>query len=297
MTEQIAVLPGIVHRISSMRQPEGVPELPKEFAAELRAALERAARLAAATIYLGPLRDDPRVAYPLGHTISALPVGEKGEFTAAYLLDNASEWLTYGPPEGPARSGPLSNAVKTWCQYLGIADETEVAPMGKLGHQLRFEVGGHLRDPTAIGVGASQLLPVVVLVLGAPAGALILMEQPELHLHPKVQSRLADFFARARPDVRLVIETHSEYLLTRLRVRVAEETLSPHDIAVLFATRRQTGDERSASHTEFETLDVDELGDLKRWPDEFFDSLNDDGVALAEAVSRRMRGDSPPKAE
>ncbi len=279
-----------------IRQSEHLPEEPRRLAAMLTTALNRAERLASAIVYLGPLRDDPRVAYPLGHTISALPVGEKGEFTAAYLLDNATEHLNYGTPEHGTRYGLLSDAVTTWCQHLGIADQIHVTPMGKLGHQLGLDVAGHTRDPTAIGVGASQLLPVIVLVLGAPEGAIILLEQPELHLHPKVQSRLADFFARARPNVRLVIETHSEYLLTRLRLRVAQGALSPDEVAVLFAVQRLVDNETTNTdrYTEFKALTMSELGDFNLWPEGFFDSLDEDAIALAEAVSARVKNSPRP---
>lgn len=248
--------------------------------------------------YLGPLRDDPRVAYPLGHTVANLPVGEKGEFTAAYLESNQSRRITYTSPEGRSRSDYLPAAVSQWCSYLGIAETVDVQSRGKLGHELELEVHGHPRDPTAIGVGASQLLPVVVLVLGAAPGALILLEQPELHLHPKVQSRLADFFAWARPDVRLLVETHSEYLITRLRLRAAQGALEATELAVLFASQRviehviEIGDEQSTEEevfSEFRRLGIDEQGDFDAWPEDFFDTLADDTKELARAVASRLR--------
>jgi predicted ATPase len=111
-----------------------------------------------------------------------------------------------------------------------------------------------------------------------------------------VQSRLADFLAYARRDIRVVVETHSEYLLTRLRLRIAEEKLIPSELAVLFATQQpnedQDDDEDAGSlHTEFEHLSLDELGDLNRWPKAFFDSLDRDSIDLANAVARRLEID------
>lgn len=257
--------------------------------------VDQVERLSGATIYLGPLRDDPRVAYPLGHTVRALPVGEKGEFTAAYLRENRGARFSYGRPDGSSTFGTLASAVNQWCSYLGIADRIEVSTEGKLGHVLGLRVGGRERDPTAIGVGASQLLPVVVLVLGAPQGSVVLLEQPELHLHPGVQSRLADFLSRARNDIRIVVETHSEYLLTRLRLRIAEGELNPDELAVLFATQQTEDDDDSSEpllHTEFEHLTLDELGDLNHWPADFFDSLDRDSVDLAKAIARKLEIDS-----
>jgi AAA domain, putative AbiEii toxin, Type IV TA system/Protein of unknown function (DUF3696) len=271
---------------------EYIPDELARIVEELVLAFSCAQQIAEQTIYLGPLRDDPRVAYPLGHTVRGLPVGEKGEFTAAYLLDHGTDVTKYGSPGGQQRTTTLRRAVIDWCEYLGIADAVEVEPMGKMGHQLRLKVGGTLRDPTAIGVGASQLLPVVALVLGADAGAIVLMEQPELHLHPKVQSRLADFLIRARPDVRLVIETHSENLITRLRLRVAEQQVQPEDISVLFASQKPV-DGAEGLYTEFRALSIDELGDFDFWPQDFFDSLDQDASALAKAVAASMRAKRP----
>ena len=273
-------------------QASEAPEAPLALASELGTAVERVSRLASAIVYLGPLRDDPRVAYPLGHTIDALPVGEKGEFTAAFVLAHGSDTLVYGNPDGAMRRSSFRAALVEWCKHLEIAQDVAVKEMGKLGHQLRLRVGGRQRDPTAIGVGASQLLPVVAVVLGAPAGSLVLLEQPELHLHPRVQSRLGDFLITARPDIRIVVETHSEYLVTRLRLRIAQGTLLASDVAVLFASVRSSKEGAEDQYTDFAALNLDQLGDLDYWPPAFFDSLDVDNVALADAVSARLKAEA-----
>lgn len=262
--------------------------------AQLTQANKRMQAFAASVVYLGPLRDDPRVAYPLGHTISNLPVGEKGEFTAAYLESNKGRWISYQDHDQHHARDDLLSAASKWSRYLGIADQVGVSSRGKLGHQLSLTLDGHDRDPTAIGVGASQLLPVVVTVLGAAAGQLVLLEQPELHLHPRVQSRLADFFCWARPDLRLLIETHSEYLIARLRLRIAEGRVNPRNVAALFVSLRRPSEESIAPSaprepfSEFQKLQVDELGDFSHWPDGFFDSLDQDMVMLARAVTKKL---------
>lgn len=255
---------------------------------------KRMQAFASSIVYLGPLRDDPRVAYPLGHTILNLPVGEKGEFTAAYLESNKGRRIVYQDPDRNLARDFILEATSKWSRYLGIADEVGVLSRGKMGHELSLKLDGHDRDPTAIGVGASQLLPVVVTVLGASAGQLVLLEQPELHLHPRVQSRLADFFAWARPDIRLLIETHSEYLVTRLRRRIAEGTINPRNVAALFVSLHRPTDGTVAPSaerepfSEFELLQVDDLGDFNYWPDGFFDSLDKDTVSLARAVTKKL---------
>jgi predicted ATPase len=252
-------------------------------------AVERVSRLADSIRYLGPLRDDPRVVYALGHTVSALPVGDKGEFTAGFLAQHGTQHGWYFDSEKRRKWEQLAAAVAHWCAYLTIGENVAVPSQGKLGYGFTLTINGVDRDLTDIGVGASQLLPVVVVVLGAPPGATVLLEQPELHLHPAVQSRLADFFAVARPDVQLLIETHSEYILTRLRLRIAQEQLTASNIAVLFAEQR-------SGETRFDRLWFNEYGDFDRWPAGFFDAIGDDNVALARALQARFAGPSASSA-
>jgi predicted ATPase len=283
--------------------PAESPESSVRALLRIGATAERMERLVESILYLGPLRDDPRVAYPLGHTVRNLPVGEKGEFTAAYLERHKRTQIKYVTPAGRSQRATLWSAVSDWCRFLGIAENVTVTSQGKLGHQLGLRVGGQQRDPTAVGVGASQLLPVVVLVLGASDDATIFFEQPELHLHPKVQSRLGDFLAFAKPGVRLVVETHSEYLITRLRLRAAEGRLAPSDVAVLFASRREgtqvaLGAEREEPDffTDFARLNLDQLGDFDAWPQDFFDTLDRDTIDLAQAITQRLeRKDQPDR--
>lgn len=289
-------------RISNSALLDATDDKPESYVQalwSLGVGVDRMDALARALLYLGPLREDPRIAYPLGHTVRNLPVGEKGEFTAAYLESNKTQRVGFVPPNGRSTiTKGLWLAVSEWCSYLGIAEKVSVKTQGKMGHTVGLEVGGRERDPTAIGVGASQLLPVVVLVLGAAQGSVVFLEQPELHLHPKVQSRLADFLAFARPDIRLVVETHSEYLITRLRLRAAEGSLATKDLAMLFATQRvsradEAGVPSRGDFTEFERLNISSLGDFDVWPSDFFDTLTGDMLEIARAIDLRLGGGSP----
>lgn len=138
------------------------------------------------------------------------------------------------------------------------------------------------RDLTTVGVGASQLLPVIALVLSATPGAIICIEQPELHLHPAVQSRLADFFLRARPDLAIIVETHSEYMVTRIRRRAAEGALDVGDVSIFFA-------EQEGGKTNFRNLKLNVDGNLSDWPAGFFDAQDEDARALVAAIARTTR--------
>ncbi len=232
--------------------------------------------------YLGPLRDEPRVVHSAwDERIDSLPVGVRGELTADLLTRLKDHQIEYGDWNGIYKTKALPDAVGEWCSYLGIGDEITVIDQGKLGRGVQLRVDGANRDLTTIGVGASQLLPVLVATLSARPGSLVLIEQPELHLHPAVQSKLADFFLFAQPGVHLIIETHSEYLLTRVRRRIAEGLVDGSEVSILFV-------EQLHGASTARTLAIDSFGDISQWPSGFFDAQDHDSLAIMKAVAQKL---------
>lgn len=133
-----------------------------------------------------------------------------------------------------------------------------------------------LLQPQDVGVGLSQIVPVIVALLD-PGGPLVALEQPELHLHPRQQAALGDAIIKgmtATPNRVLLIETHSEHLILRLLRRIRETTrrqalseqlLTPDQLRIQYVRR-----EGSVSRAQ--TIDVDVNGDLvDPWPDDFFE--------------------------
>ncbi len=247
----------------------------------LTACTTGARELATSIRYLGPLRDEPRVVYPMGRGSRTLPVGSHGEFTADLLARVRSRPVRFRSPDGQEHQEPLLEAVSLWVAYLGIGNRISVSDRGKLGRTIRLELDGVQRDLTTIGVGASQLLPVVVALLAAEPQSVLLFEQPELHLHPAVQSRLGDFLAIARHDIRLIVETHSENLINRLRLRVVEERIEPGQICILFG-------EQVEGVTRFRPLELNEYGALSEWPAGFFDEGEQDAAKLVELIAKKF---------
>lgn len=232
--------------------------------------------------YLGPLRDEPRVVHGAwDERVESLPVGIKGELTAEVLTRDRDRIIMYHDWDDRPHRATLADAVSAWCSYLGIGDHIQVLDLGKLGRGVNLKVNGADRDLTTIGVGASQLLPIIVGGLASPDDSTFLVEQPELHLHPSVQSRLADFFLFAKPRVKFVVETHSEYLITRIRRRIAERRYAPNRLQVLFA-------EQIGGSTVARDLTVTELGDFDEWPQGFFDAQEDDARHIVRAIARRL---------
>lgn len=120
-------------------------------------------------------------------------------------------------------------------------------------------------QPHDVGTGVSQLLPVVVLALDAQR-SLVAIEQPELHLHPALQTELGDLFVESalRRSNTLLIETHSEHLILRLLRRIRETTLRPDQVSVIYVENGEQGMKLSQ-------LRIDESGEfIDRWPKGFF---------------------------
>jgi predicted ATPase len=129
-----------------------------------------------------------------------------------------------------------------------------------------------LVSPRGVGYGIGQLLPVIVQSLLTRDG-LILIEQPEVHLHPRLQAEVADLLVDTVTSGRaqLLVETHSEHLVLRLLRRVREGVLDPADLAILYVDLDDGG---SAF---VRRLGVDADGDLEDgWPGGFFDERLDE---------------------
>ena len=118
-------------------------------------------------------------------------------------------------------------------------------------------------------------------------GSVILLEQPELHLHPALQQRLADFFiAMVRSGRQLIVETHSEYMVSRLRRRIVED---PDDelldlSKVIFAER-----DRETGLSSYREVGLSPLGAIEEWPAGFFDQAAEEERAIIMEGVKKLR--------
>ena len=236
--------------------------------------------------YLGPLRAKPQVMYSPG--IGQVDLGPEGEFAAAYLHANATRRVLVPLPEGGARQMPLGEGLNLWLEELGLADAAVAKDRGRLGIGLYVQPVGRQQsvDLTSVGVGVSQALPVVLLCLLATPGSIVLIEQPELHLHPAMQLKLADFLlACSRTGRQIVIETHSEHVINRLRLRVvADETSATADVVRLLFAEQENGE------TFYRISDINEVGGLSTdWPKGFLDVTADESTRLLQQSLAKKR--------
>lgn len=141
-------------------------------------------------------------------------------------------------------------------------------------------------DSIHVGVGVSQVLPIIVQCLVAGPGALVVLEQPELHLHPAAQQRLADFLLACTAwGQNIIVESHSEYLVLRLRRRIAEDLSDAlrSQVSILFAERDSTG------ATRYRDVELTPTGGVVEWPAGFFDQGPDEAHQLLIAAAERQR--------
>jgi len=133
-----------------------------------------------------------------------------------------------------------------------------------------------------VGFGVSQSLPVLVALIAAEPGQLVYLEQPEIHLHPKAQRRLAHALCwAAKRDVRLVVETHSALLLREVQTLVARGEMPEGDVRLHWFARDDDG------ATQIRTAELDESGAYGDWPEDFSETELDAERAYLDAVEQR----------
>ena len=240
--------------------------------------------------YLGPLREYPRRTYTWA---GSRPdgVGDRGEDAVAALLASRQQGPTIIISNNELKR-TVEEHVAYWLKELGLIHSFVVQPIApnRKEYEVRIQ-----RTPesasvflTDVGFGVSQILPVLVLLFYVPEGSTIILEQPEIHLHPAVQAGLADVFIDAikRRGVQIILESHSEHLLQRLQRRMAE-----------FGVNEEKGFEAEQAGLYFTDIDsgrsklmplaLDDYGNISNWPTGFFGDPFADAAAMMDAQMRR----------
>ena len=224
--------------------------------------------------YLGPLREQPRHQYIWDDHPD--DVGQRGENAMSALLLRRVQQCS------------IDNKILDWLVKLEIIDSYRLEPnLEQKGHYELY-VTKHKGGPevrlTNIGFGVSQVLPVLIACYFAPEGSILILEQPEAHLHPKVQSELGDVLIDVvkNRNVQIILESHSEHLLLRLMRRIAEEKISAGDTA-LYSCQIKDGT------SEIERLNMDEYGNIRNWPQDFFGDSTGDLVEKTKAEMQRRK--------
>lgn len=257
-----------------------------EFLADLTLALEH---MLGGLHYLGPLRDYPKRTYVWSGERPE-HVGLWGDRTVEALLAAQDRQLSRGPHK---RSESFEATIARWLKEMRLIESFETKPIGTRRKEYEVLVrptgSKYTVNLTDVGFGISQALPVIVECFCVPAGSTIILEHPELHLHPSAQAVLADLFIEAISSreegsdrqIQLLIESHSEHFLRRLQRRIAEGALKAEDAALYFCTPGEDGSTMSK-------LAVDDNGNITNWPNHFFGDEMADLAAMAEAALQKQ---------
>lgn len=246
--------------------------------------------------YLGPLRDAPKPLYPLAPAADPHDVGLRGEHTASILELHKNKKIRYIPSanfkdpvvDRKTVTRTLEAAVIDWLQYLGVASSVKSRDQGKLGHELKVGLSNSdfTHDLTHVGVGVSQVLPILVMCLLADTDSTLVFEQPELHLHPKVQTLLGDFFlSMALCNKQCIVETHSEYFIDRIRFRIAAASLEKElnsQTTIYFVEKPSQG-------SSFREVVINEYGAISDWPEGFFDQSQQQAEEILRAAAMKRK--------
>lgn len=217
--------------------------------------------------YIGPLRNFPERHYQWKNNFPS-EVGKRGEFTIQTII--ASN----------LKNGDLEKKIASALKKMGLIESFRVNPISKNRDdyyevkvkKTKFSAEVLLPD---VGFGVSQILPIITALFQSSEGTTLILEQPEIHLHPKAQIELADVIIDAVKErkIQVIIESHSEHFLTRIQTRIADETISKK-FAKLYFCKNEEG------FSELEELKLNDSGDIENWPENFF------GNQLEESANR-----------
>lgn len=211
--------------------------------------------------YLGPLRQFPQRIY-VASGQAPKDVESRGQRAVDVL------WFAHRSSQGDTKN--IEHEVRNWFNKFAIAKDIKLDRIGKGSNYYRLVI----TDPATgtevnfvdIGFGASQTLPIIIQSFYAPDDSILLIEQPEIHLHPKAQSILGDLFIKAVNDAdrTFIIETHSEHILARVRRRIAEKKIDKERVAIYYFEATNDG-------TIIKEVTLNEKGQYVDFPEGFFE--------------------------
>lgn len=228
--------------------------------------------------YLNAERLGPRVYFETSthEVINRNRLGSRGEFAANYLAEFKSTQIPIPQLKHPASTGlTLYEQVNAWMGE--IRPGTRVNTISNLGMSLvglnyQFLGGadaGNIFRPTNVGFGLSVFLPILVAVLSSEPGSLLILENPEAHLHPRGQAEIGKLLAIAAANgIQIIVETHSDHILNGVRVAVKNRLIEPVQTKLLFF-HGEVIDGQFKNY--ILNPKIDKNGRIDQWPEGFFD--------------------------
>jgi len=221
-------------------------------------------------VYIGPIREYPS-RYYVSSGEKASDVGTGGEEAVSVLIQDE------------VTGGNLTKELSIWLKRLGVADGVHIKPIDPYLSSL--EILSPLTKTnvniTGAGFGVSQIIPAIVQGYLMPTNSTLILEQPEIHLHPKAQAILADLLIHlAEKGKRFIVETHSEHIILRLQRRVAERKIKRGKIKIYYFDTSEAG-------VTIRPIKIDSKGQLLDFPPGFMEEGLEEAYGIALASGSR----------
>lgn len=234
-------------------------------------------------IYLGPVRRLAQRDYVWSGRMPST-IGDDGSKAVDALIASGVALKAASRKRQPIPSeASLITETSEWLKKMELAEELSVKQLGSSArYELMIKRQGETSNIKDVGVGVSQVLPVIVAALHAAPGHIVIVEEPESHLHPLAASLLAELFISVSKErsVQFIVETHSEHLFRRMQTLIAKQDVSREDCAMYFV-------EREGNVANLRELVPDEAGRIKNWPPSFFgDALGETRLQSELAIKR-----------
>jgi predicted ATPase len=211
-------------------------------------------------------------------------IGIKGENTAFFLSLNEKQFIFNSKLSHPnvkteskgslpdlEKSQDLINQVEAWMGEISPGTRITISPKPDVDLiSMQYSYGdSKLYRATNVGFGISYTLPIIVAILASEPGTLILLENPEAHLHPKGQSKMGELLALAAScGVQIIVETHSDHVLNGIRLAVHDGKIKPEDVQLHYFERPE---KEGMMVSKVTSPNIDKNGRIDQWPDGFFD--------------------------
>lgn len=228
--------------------------------------------------YLHAERQGPEDTYAMNDFVVAhqRQVGIHGELTAHYLYLYRNEEVTVESLHHPrAKAATLYSQVEAWLGEISPGIRVNVTNMPSTNSVIltyQYATGTDYTDnfrPSNVGFGITYCLPIIVSILSARPGKLIIVENPEAHLHPRGQSAMGKLMAlAAQSGIQIVVETHSDHVVNGIRVAAKQENINPENVRIYFFDREFIGSEHT---TRILSPAIDSEGRIDFFPEGFFD--------------------------
>jgi len=234
--------------------------------------------------YIKTDRAIPSITYDLSdEDIEKNLIGFKGEYTAHYLAENRHKILNIGVlKHDNSKTYQLLENVSLWLGEISNGIEisaTVYSELQQVNLTYSYTYGDNTTDkytPLNVGFGITYVLPVIVAILKAKPNDLLIIENPESHLHPAGQSKVAELCAIASANgVQIIVETHSDHFLNGIMIATKNKILKPQESKIYFFKKEQ-----DELETKVDELNINSEGKIDKWPKDFFDQYENDMMEL-----------------